>query len=146
MAEETFRKKLRNGVLLGFLGIALLAMVVTGFGTDGMGGLGGIGGQGTQTLARVGDERVTDTALSAMIDGEYRRAARERTDLDRGQFVEQAFQPLLERMISQAAIADFAQRNGLVLPREVIDRVIVGFPAFQNVAGQFDEALFRQAL
>lgn len=147
MADETFRKKLRNGVLLSFLGLALLAMVITGFGTDGMGGLGGIGGgQGVQTIARVGDEKITDAELSAMIDAEYRRAAREQTDLDRGQFVEQAFQPLLERMINQAAIADFARRNGMVVPREMIDRIIVGIPAFQNVAGQFDEATFRQAL
>ena len=146
MAEETFRKKLRNGVLLGFLGIALVAMVVTGFGTDGMGGLGGIGGQGTQTLARVGDERVTDSDLSVVIDSEYRRAASQQPTLDRGQFVEQAFQPLLERLISQAAIVDFATRNGIVVPREMIDRIIVEIPAFQNVAGQFDEAAFRQAL
>lgn len=146
MAEETFRKKLRNGILLSFLGLALLAMVVTGFGTDGMGGLGGIGGQGTQTLARVGDERVTDADFSTLIDGEYRRAARQQTDLDRGQFVGQAFQPLMERMISQAAIADFARRHGMVVPREMIDRIIVGMAPFQNVAGQFDEAAFRQAL
>lgn len=146
MAEETFRKKLRNGVLLGFLGIALLAMVVTGFGTDGMGGLGGIGGQGVQTLARVGDERVTDSDLSTMIDSEYRRAARQQPTLDRGQFVEQAFQSLLDRMISQAAIVDFATRNGMVIPREMIDRIIVDIPAFQNVAGRFDETTFRQAL
>ena len=146
MAEETFRKKLRNVVLLGFLGAALLAMVVTGFGTDGMGGLGGIGGQGSQTLARVGDKRVTDTDLTTVIDSEYRRAAREQTDLDRGQFVDQAFQPLLERMISQAAITDFAQSHGLVVPREMVDRIIVGMAPFQNVAGQFDEAAFRQTL
>ncbi|MDB5668877.1 MAG: hypothetical protein JWL74_1827 [Alphaproteobacteria bacterium] len=146
MADKPFRKKLRNGILLGFLGIALLAMVVTGFGTDGMGGLGGIGGQSAQTIARVGDESITDAELSAVIDGEYRRAAREQTDLDRSRFVEQAFQPLLDRMISQAAIADFARRNGMVVPREMVDRIIVGIPAFQNVAGQFDEAAFRQAL
>lgn len=148
MAEESSRKKkLRNGVLLGFLGIALLAMVITGFGTDGMGGLGGIGGgQGVQTIARVGDEKITDAELSAVIDGEYRQAARQQTDLDRGQFVERAFQPLLERIIGLAAIADFGRNNGMVVPREMVDRVIVGIPAFQNVAGQFDEATFRQAL
>ncbi len=146
MAEETFRKKLRNVVLLSFLGLALVAMVVTGFGTDGMGGLGGIGGQGSQTLARVGDQRVTDTDLSTVIDSEYRRAAREQTDLDRGQFVDQAFQPLLERMISQAAITDFAHSHGLVVPREMVDRIIVGMAPFQNVAGRFDEAAFRQTL
>ncbi|HEY0325994.1 MAG TPA: peptidyl-prolyl cis-trans isomerase, partial [Allosphingosinicella sp.] len=146
MADETFRKKLRNGILLGFLGIALLAMVVTGFGTDGMGGLGGIGGQGAQTLAVVGDERITDADLSSLVDGEYRRAASQQPDLDRGQFVEQAFQPLLERMIGQAAIVDFAQRHGMVVPRDMVDRIIVGMAPFQNVAGQFDETAFRQAL
>jgi peptidyl-prolyl cis-trans isomerase D len=147
MADENSRKKLRNGVLLGFLGIALLAMVITGFGTDGMGGLGGIGGgQGVQTIARVGDEKITDAELSSVIDSEYRQAARQQTDLDRGQFVERAFQPLLERIISQAAIVDFARRNGMVVPHEMVDRTIVGIPAFQNVAGRFDEGAFRQAL
>ena len=144
---ETFRKKFRNAFLLAILGIGLLAIVVTGFGTDGMGGLGGLGGgQGAQTLARVGDEKLTDAQIAALIDGQYRRAARQQTDLDRGQFIDQAFVPLVDRIISEAAIADFARRHGIVVSREMIDRIIVGIPAFQNVAGQFDETAFRRAL
>jgi len=42
-----FRRGFVSKIMLVILGIGLLAIVVTGFGTDGMGGLGGgLGGSG----------------------------------------------------------------------------------------------------
>jgi len=49
-------------------------------------------------------------------------------------------------MISETALVAFGREHGLIVPREMVDREIVGIPAFQNVAGQFDETAFRQAL
>ena len=144
---ETFRKKFRNAVLLGILGVGLIAIVVTGFGTDGMGGLGGIGGgQAAQTLVQVGDDELTDVEIAQIIDNQYRQAAREQPTLDRTQFLEQGFAPLLERIVTEAALADYGRRHGIVIPREMVDRIIVNIPAFQNMTGQFDDAAFRQVL
>ena len=67
------RKSLRNGAAIFVLFLALLAMVVTGFGTDGMGGLGGIGPGGASgaTLVEVEDRDVTEVELSQQINRFY---------------------------------------------------------------------------
>lgn len=141
----TFRKKLRNWVMLGILGLALIALVITGFGTDGMGGMGGMG-QSSQTVATVAGEGLTDTELNRRIDSAYREMSRQQPDIDRAQFVELYFGQMLDEIIDGKALAAFARQVGFVVPQIMIDRMIVEAGAFQNVAGQYDDALFREFL
>lgn len=143
----TLRKKLGTGILLAILGIGLIAIVITGFGTDGLGGLGSGGsGKAARTVARVGDERLTDIEISQLIDGRYRQLVRQQPTLDRAQFVDTQFAPLLDRIVSDNAVVAFGRQLGFVVPQRMVDQIIVGIPAFQNVAGGFDDAAFRAAL
>lgn len=144
---STFTKRLRSGLLLAFLGIGLVAIVITGFGTDGLGGMGGIGsGASAQTVAEIGDKDLTDAEVSQIIDSRYRQLVRQQPTLDRGQFIEEGFAPILDRIILDNALVEFGRDLGFVVPQQMIDRVIVGIPAFQNVAGAFDETTYRAAL
>jgi peptidyl-prolyl cis-trans isomerase D len=143
---STLTKRIRSGLLLAFLGLGLIAIVVTGFGTDGTGGLGPAGGASAQTIAEVGDKDLTDAEVSQLIDGRYRQIARSQPNLDRAQFIDEGFTPLLERIILDNALVQFGRDLGLVVPPRMVDRIIVGIPAFQNVAGRFDETAYRNAL
>jgi peptidyl-prolyl cis-trans isomerase D len=141
-----FRKKLRNWIMLGILGIGLIAIVITGFGTDGMGGLGGVGGQSAQTVATVGGEKLTDAEMSRRVDVAFREFSQQQPTLQRAQFVDSYFNQMMEAILDSKATAIFARRMGFVVPPSMIDRIIVEAGAFRNVAGQFDNAAFQQYL
>ena len=139
------RTKLKTWIMLGILGIGLIAIVITGFGTGGMGGLHG-GAGGSDTLIQIGQERVTEAELTARFDSIYKQNARQDPNTDRVRFFQQNFDAMLNGVIADRSLVAFARSLGFVVPREMVDRAIVAIPAFQNVAGQFDENTFRAML
>lgn len=143
---SAFRKKLRNWIMLGILGLALIAIVVTGFGTGGAGGIGGVSGQSAQTVVTVGGEALSDAEFSRRVDVAFRELSRQRPDMDRAQFVESYFNTMVDEIVDSKAMAIFARRLGLVVPQGMVDRIIVDAGAFRNVAGQFEDAVFREFL
>lgn len=147
--KSSFRKRLRNWAAIGVLFLALLAMVVTGFGTDGMGGLGGIspGAGGGTTLAQIDDGEVTESELSQQINRIYAQAQAQQPGLTMESFFAQgAFDGILGQLITGEALMAFGRDQGVVVSDRMIDRVIVNIPQFRNFTGQFDVATFRQAI
>lgn len=140
------KSKLRSIVLFGFLGAALIAMVVTGFGTDGMGGMGSVGGQRVQTLVEIDGEDLTDAEVRRRMSFAFSQASRQNPGLDRDQFYRANFNEMLDGLVDSRTILAFARRVGFVIPQSLVDREIVTNPAFLNVAGQYDDASFRQIL
>src|SRR3546814_15918319 len=53
---------------------------------------------------------------------------------------------IIDQMISQTALGVFGRDQGLVASKRMVDGEIASIPAFQNLAGQFDENAFRAAL
>ena len=145
---STFRKKIRTGFLLAILGLGLIAIVITGFGTGGAGGMGGAGGSGetAQTAVEVGGEALTDVEISRRMNFAYRQATRQQPELSREQFFARNFDAMLEDLIDSRALLSFARQMGIVVPQSMVDREIVTNPSFQNVAGQYDDAAFRNFL
>lgn len=141
------KSKVKSAILFGFLGLALVAMVVTGFGTDGMGGMGSAGGgQQGQAVVTVGDDELTDLEVRQRLSTAFSQASQQNPQLTREQFYEASFGPLIEQLIETRALTAFARSIGFVVPQTLIDREIVSSPAFLNVAGQYDDAAFRQFL
>ena len=146
---SSFRRSARSWAAGAILFIALIAIVVTGFGTDGMGGMGALGGGGQSgtTLVSVAGKDITDQELSDTVNREYNQARQQQPTLDMRAFLAAgAFDQLLTRMIIGAALQYFGEQQGLIVSQRMIDREIVNIPAFRNFAGQFDESAFRQAL
>src|SRR3546814_3559945 len=77
---KIFRSGASSKILFGFLGLALFAMVVTGFGTGG-GGLGDLGGGG-DTIAEVGSGRIGSTEVADQANRQFARARDQQPDLD----------------------------------------------------------------
>ena len=143
---RSFRSKLSSGLMLGFLGIAVLAIVVTGFGTGGVGGLP-TAGAGGATLVEVGGEEIGEDDLSRAINRELNNARQQNPQLDMTQFLGAgAFEAILNQLIVARAIWSYGRDQGLIVSDRMIDAVIANIPAFRNFAGQFDDATFRQAL
>ncbi|MDQ8757966.1 SurA N-terminal domain-containing protein [Sphingosinicella sp. LHD-64] len=143
------RKKASKWIAIALLGLVLVAMVVTGFGTDGMGGLGGLGGGGQsgERLARVDGRSVTEPELNDLINRQFNQARQQQPTLTMAAFLEMgAFEGLLNQLVTGAAIQGFGEGQGLTVSQRMVDREIVNIPAFRNFTGQFDENTFRQAL
>src|SRR5215218_5571130 len=87
-----FRKSLRSWATVGLLLIALIAIVITGFGTGGFGGLGSLnsgGGasDGSDTLATVDGRKVTASQVSDMVNRAFVRARQQQPTLDMAGFL-----------------------------------------------------------
>ncbi|HEX8640693.1 MAG TPA: peptidylprolyl isomerase [Allosphingosinicella sp.] len=145
----SFRRSAKSWAAGAILFIALIAIVVTGFGTGGMGGLGGLGGGGAnagETLARVGDEKLTEEEITDIVNRQYAMARQQQPDLELTAFLTSSFQPIVDQMVTALAIQAFGTAQGLTVSQRMIDREIVNIPAFRNFTGQFDEQTFRNAL
>jgi len=143
------RNKVAKWLAFSLLALVLIAMVVTGFGTDGMGGLGGMGGgqARSDTLATVGDAPVTEDEFRQMVTRQFNQARQQNPAVDMNAFLQSgAFEQILNSMIVAAAVGEFGEEQGLVASQRMVDREIVNLPAFRNFAGQFDQNVFRQAL
>lgn len=141
-----FRRGTTAKIMLVFLGLALFAMVVTGFGTGG-GGMGGLGGGGTTTVASVEGETITAQEVTDQVQRQLARARQQQPELDMGRFLAGgALEEIIEQMIGLAANTIFGRDQGLAASKEMIDREIAGIPAFQNLAGQYDPAAMQAAL
>ncbi len=142
-----FRKGITSKLMIGVLAIGLFAIVATGFGTDGMGGLGGVGGASGDTLVSVGGEAVTSNEVSDQVNRQLERARLQEPELDIGTFLRTgAFEAILRQLVSQEAMVAFADKVGIVASKRMIDGEIASVPQFKNIAGQFDQQAFQQAL
>src|SRR3954470_23217051 len=82
-----FRKSLRSWATVGLLLIALIAIVVTGFGTGGFGGArrptkGGGAGDGRDTRGTVEGKAITASKISEMVSRAFARAHQQQPTLD----------------------------------------------------------------
>ncbi|WP_129792786.1 peptidyl-prolyl cis-trans isomerase [Sphingosinicella sp. CPCC 101087] len=141
------RRSVRSWAAAAILFIALLALVVTGFGTGGLGGLGGIaGGASGETLATAGGRELTETEVTDVVTREFSRARLEQPELGMVQFVTSSFMPIVDQLVLALAVQAFGVDQGLVVSETMIDREIVNIPAFRDAAGRFDQNIFRQQL
>ncbi len=147
---QVARGKATKWVAGAILFLVLIAMVVTGFGTDGMGGLGSFGGGGQQrseTLVTVGRGTVTEQELRDLVTRQFNQARQQNPSLDMNAFLASgAFDQILNSLVVSEAVQLFGTEQGLVASQRMVDREIVNVPQFRNFAGQFDDNAFRAAL
>jgi peptidyl-prolyl cis-trans isomerase D len=141
-----FRRGITAKIMLVILGIGLFAIVITGFGTGGS-GLGGITGPAADTVATVGGETITNQDVTQQVNRQLTAARQQNPELDLATFLRgDMLDQITDEMIGVAASVVFGREQGLAVSRQMIDREIAGIPAFQNLAGQFDQQAFEAAL
>jgi len=142
---QSFRRASSSWVILGLLGLIMIAFIVTGFGTGG-GGIGDLANS-PDRLATVGSEVITEQQLVNRLNRELKTAQRDHPSMDMAQFIQLgAFEDALEKEIIDRAQLAFAARHRISASKRMVDGEIAAVPAFQNAAGAFDEAGFRTAL
>ena len=141
-----FRRGITAKIMLIFLGLALFAMVVTGFGTGG-GGLGDIGGLGGSTVAKVDGEAITAKRVTDQAQEALERARQQRPELDMASFLSGGvLEQITDELITLAATVGFGRDQGLAASKRMVDAELARQPQLRNLAGEFDRAAFEALL
>lgn len=142
-----FRKGIWAKFMLVILGIGLFAIVATGFGGNGMGGIGVLGGGGGNNVATVDGRPVSDKDVDFEVRNQLKRLQQSSPGLDMEAFLRGgALEDIVDQLVTVTARVAFAESQGLVASKAMIDRQILSIPAFQNLAGGFDQQAFQQLL
>jgi len=140
------RRSVKSWAMGVILFLALMALVVTGFGTGGFGGLGSLGGASGDTLATADDRSLTEQEVNDVVNREYRRTRLEQPELGIAEFIASAFTPIVDQLVLALAVQAYGEEQGLVVSPTMVDREILKIPAFRDVAGRFDQNVFQQQL
>ena len=138
---RSLRQTTGSWVVKIFLGIVMLSFAVWGVGDILQGG-------GERSIAVVGDASISAQEFSNSYQREYQRLSsqlggRLTTEDARNLGLVDA---TLQRMIDQTLIQQAASKLGLTASDAVIVPEIRANPVFRNTVGQFDPAIFEQAL
>jgi peptidyl-prolyl cis-trans isomerase D len=102
---------------------------------------------GGNTVASVDGTDVTDEEIAQIMARALQNAREEEPGIDMATLVANGgLEQAIEQFVQSEALAAFANDNGLLISKRLIDRAIAQIPAFQGLTGNFDEASFRQVL
>ncbi len=139
-----FRRALSSWFILGFLGLVLIAMLVTGIGTPSS--MSALGGGGT-TLAKVGKSSIDSAEFERRLSSMLEEAQQKQPGITMAQMISLgAADQLLEQMINDEAIISYAASNGLEASDALIDQTIANNRMFNGVNGKFSQERYQSFL
>lgn len=139
-----FRRALSSWVLLGLLGLIMIAFIVTGVGTPS--GLDNLSGGGSN-VAKVGSSAITSTEAASRVQAQLDGARQQNPGLDIGAFVRSGgVDQVVEQMINGRAFEQFGLKYGMTVSNRLVDGEIASIPAFRGPAGSFDRNTFLGVL
>jgi peptidyl-prolyl cis-trans isomerase D len=125
--------------LIGFASIG-----VGNFGT-GNGGIGGIGGMSGTTLAKVGDQEVSDPEVRAAMQRRLQDVRQQNPQADYASIAGD-FDIILNELINQRSLIAFADKFGFHLSKPLIDSEIAQLPGTKGLNGKFDDRAYQAFL
>ncbi len=140
-----FRRAGSSWIVLALLGFVALAVVVTGVDT-GFGGGASTAAPG-DTLVEVEGEEISSTEVSDQVNRQLDRLRQRDPELDLPRFFrEGGFETIIDQLTNTRAMLVFGREQGVGASKRLVDGEIASIPAFQNLAGQFDQQAFQRAL
>ena len=141
---STFRNltKTKSGkIILALLGISIVASFgLADIGNQGFGLTGG-------TLARVGSKELTEREVSKAFERALTQARQQNPEADYASLAKD-FDPLVAALLQEKAMLAFADTNGLIVSRRLVDAEIARLPNTRGLDGKFSDqayAAFLQA-
>ena len=138
-----FRRALSSWVVLGLLGLIMVAFIITGVESPSILG----GGGGGATVAKVDGKKISALELTNRVRNQIDGLRRERPEIDAPSFLASGgFEQVLNGMINARALEAWGKEQGFAISKRMVDAEIAGMQGFRNVAGQFDESVMRTVL
>ena len=139
-----FRRAAASPVGIAIFSLLLIAMVVTLY--EGRSGLGlpGMGGGG---VATVGGEDIPEGELVRRVQNELEGERQRQPAIDMPAYVAAGgVERTIELVMNGRAMEVFAQNQGMVASKRLVDGAIASIPAFNGPTGSFDRSTFLNVL
>jgi peptidyl-prolyl cis-trans isomerase D len=140
-----FRRFAASPLGIGIFAIILIAFVVTlyegkaGFGGDSLGGGG--------TVASVGGKKIGEAEVRQRVQTQLEAARQQRPDLTMAAFVAAGgVEQTLDQIQNGRTLQLFAENQGMVASKRLVDGQIASIPAFNGPTGKFDRNIFLATL
>lgn len=146
----SFLRRLTHSKVGVIVTLALLVLIALAFAAGDITRFGGSTGSTVQagdTVATVGDTKISADQLKGELQSELNAYRQQNPQLTMAQYIQGGgFDATVGRLIDSLALEKFAQKQGMSVSKKAIDGVIAGIPAFQGPNGKFDPALYQQLL
>jgi peptidyl-prolyl cis-trans isomerase D len=130
--------------VVALIGIGILAGFAMGdisnFGT----GISGLG-MSSDTLAKIGDQIVTERELSDVLQRRLQAARQQQPNADYASIIGD-FNPLLGELIDQRGLMAFADKFGFPISKRLVDAEIAQIPAAKGINGQVTDQSYQAFL
>jgi len=137
------KSKIGTGIMVGVLVAILAGFAAADLSNFGSGQIGF--GLGSGTLAKVGDQEVTEHEMSDAMQRRLQEVRQQRTDADYASIIGD-FGPLLDSLLDQRALIAFGDKYGFRLSKRLIDAEIAQIPQTKGLNGQFSEQSYQAFL
>ncbi len=137
------KSKIGTGIMVGVLVAILAGFAVADLSNFGSGQIGF--GMGSGTLAKVGDQEVTEREMSDAMQRRLQEVRQQRTDADYASIIGD-FGPLLDSLLDQRTLIAFGDKYGFRLSKRLIDAEIAQIPQTKGLNGQFSEQSYQAFL
>ena len=119
---------------------ALAGFVVADVSNFGSGNIGF--GMGSSTLAKVGEQNVSEREMSEAMQRRLQEVRKERPEADYATIASD-FETILSALIDQRTLIAFANKFGFHLSKRLIDAEIAQIPAAKGLNGQFSQQAYQ---
>lgn len=127
---------------------AVLIAILAGFGLADLSnfGTGNIGfGTSSGTLAKVGDQEISEREMSEAMQRRLQEARQQRPNADYASIMGD-FGALLDALLDQRTLMAFADKYGFPLSKRLVDAEIAQLPGVKGLNGQFSDQAYQAFL
>jgi peptidyl-prolyl cis-trans isomerase D len=146
---SSFVRRISKSKVGTWLMSAILLAILAGFAMSDISNFGGgnlgFGGMGTNTLARVGNQEVTEREMSDAMQRRLQEVRQQNVEADYSTIMRD-FDGILGLLIDQHALIAFADKYGFHLSKRLIDAEIAQIPQAKGLNGQFNEQAYQAFL
>src|SRR4051812_16862958 len=136
-------RRLSKSVIGITLSVVFLVAILAGFALQDIHSVGaGSFGFNPGTLAKVGDAQVTERELSSLMQRRLNELRQQNPQADYASMAGD-FPRILESLIQNRALLEFARENGLTISKRLVDAEIIKLPGTKGLNGQFSDQAYQ---
>ncbi len=140
-------RRLSKSTVGSMIMVLFVLLILASFAMGDIANLGGgnLSLGGGSSLAKAGNQQITDRDMSAAMERRLTQIRQQNPEADYAAIAGD-FDPVLDSLIDQSSLQAFADKNGFVLSKRLIDAEIARIPGTRGLDGKFNEQAYRLLL